>query len=350
MSSQPVTLDMSQATPIDAPQGGGVQLDMSKAEPIPAAAPPATISASKEPTTFMGKFGRWAENVSNDLKYGTDETGIGTVLKKMGAHGVYAGAPEAVGDFMASLPLGLLKMGKGAAEATPEVMGGPKGQTWQGLKDLAGGAMQAGTIPGSFIAPELAEGAAEAGGAVGEKVGQAASTVLHPKAAAGDILGEVQKAIGEHPVMADDAKEVAQEILDKVEATGIKTGGLKKSFQKFLAKASDSQTPMTFNEARDFEDTFRNLSSSQKMNMGGSVKPLLREFNNALRQSIEDTADAAGMGDRFRQGMKAYRIAAQYQKGVDAAKSEAGKAILKYAAGGAAIGAGAKIVDAVTGR
>src|SRR5580700_7388603 len=59
----------------------------------------ATISAIHEPTTFLGKFGRWAENVSNDMKYGTDETGIGTVLKKMGAHGVYMGNPEAVGDF-----------------------------------------------------------------------------------------------------------------------------------------------------------------------------------------------------------------------------------------------------------
>lgn len=100
--------------------------------------PTATISAVHEPTTFLGKFGRWAENVSNDLKYGTDETGIGTVLKKMGAHGVYMGNSEAVGDFMASLPLGLLKMAKSTPELAPAVIGGDKGRTWQGLKDVVG--------------------------------------------------------------------------------------------------------------------------------------------------------------------------------------------------------------------
>lgn len=129
----------------------------------------ATISAVHEPTTFLGKFGRWAENVSNDIKYGTDQTGIGTILKKMGAHGVYAGNPEAVGDFMASLPLGLLKSAKGTTEVSPHVIGGPEGKTWQGLKDVVGGGLQAATIPSVFVAPEVSElsratEGAEAGG------------------------------------------------------------------------------------------------------------------------------------------------------------------------------------------
>src|ERR1700678_262090 len=114
----------------------------------------ATISAGQEPTTYLGKFGRWAENVANDIKYGTDHTGIGTVLQKMGAHGVYNGNSDAVGDFMASLPLGLLKMGKGSSEVAPEVIGGPQGKTWQGLKDVVGGGFQAATIPAAFVAPE----------------------------------------------------------------------------------------------------------------------------------------------------------------------------------------------------
>jgi hypothetical protein len=48
-------------------------------------APMATMSAIPQPTTVSGRVERWAQNVSDDLKYGTDLTGIGTVLKKMGA-------------------------------------------------------------------------------------------------------------------------------------------------------------------------------------------------------------------------------------------------------------------------
>src|SRR5580658_3734311 len=63
-----------------------------------------TISADDTPTSLGGKLSRWAQNVADDIKYGTDVTGVGSVLKKLGAHGVYEGEPHAVGDFMASLP------------------------------------------------------------------------------------------------------------------------------------------------------------------------------------------------------------------------------------------------------
>jgi hypothetical protein len=103
----------------------------------------------------MGRYAKWLENVSDDIKYGTDHTGVGSVLKSLGAHGVYRGAPEAVGDFMASLPLGILKAQKGSAELTPQVLGGEKGHTWQGVKDLVGGGLQAIQIPASFSGPEV---------------------------------------------------------------------------------------------------------------------------------------------------------------------------------------------------
>jgi hypothetical protein len=170
--------------------------------------PTATISAVHEPTTFLGKFGRWAENVSNDLKYGTDETGIGTVLKKMGAHGVYMGNSEAVGDFMASLPLGLLKAAKGTSELAPSVIGGEKGRTWQGLKDVVGGGLQAVQIPSAFVAPEVGEVAAEGAGKAASAAGRAGSAVIDkvkplvtdiPKATEGklvDALGDIAEKSG----------------------------------------------------------------------------------------------------------------------------------------------------------
>jgi len=66
----------------------------------------------------------------DDIRHGTDVTGIGTLLHKMGAHGVYNGNPEAVGDFMASIPLGALRAAKGGAEITQD------GKGWQERKTL----------------------------------------------------------------------------------------------------------------------------------------------------------------------------------------------------------------------
>ena len=53
-----------------------------------------TISAPEQPKSFMGRYAKWLENVSDDIKYGTDHTGVGSVLKSLGAHGVYRGAPK----------------------------------------------------------------------------------------------------------------------------------------------------------------------------------------------------------------------------------------------------------------
>lgn len=140
-----------------------------------------TISAIHEPDTISGKIANWTDKVANDIKYGTDETGIGTVLKKMGAHGVYNGNPEAVGDFMASLPLGLLRMAKGGGK----ILFGGADESLEGLKDEALGGLQTGQIPASFIAPEAAdtEALSNAGeriaGATGKIVGKAKS-ILKP--------------------------------------------------------------------------------------------------------------------------------------------------------------------------
>ena len=101
-----------------------------------------TISATPQPSGLAERAERWADNVISDVKHGTDITGIGTVLKKMGAHGVYAGNPAAVGEFMASLPLGLLTMFKGQAQQAQA------GKFIQGTKNTASGILQAATIPG----------------------------------------------------------------------------------------------------------------------------------------------------------------------------------------------------------
>jgi len=177
-----------------------------------------TISATPQPTTYLGRFGQWAENVSNDIKNGTDNTGIGTVLKKMGNHGVYSGNSEALGDFMASLPLGLLKVGKGTTELAPQVIGGPKGRTVQGLKDVIGGGLQAAQIPSAFVAPEAGEVAANAAAKGTEALGEAVNTaknVLRPDAEvkAQMVKDAVKRVLG-NKANADTVNEAVSRIGD----------------------------------------------------------------------------------------------------------------------------------------
>jgi hypothetical protein len=129
-----------------------------------------SITATPEPTSVGGKVERWARNVSEDLKYGTDLTGIGTVLKKMGAHGVYSGNTQAVGDFMGSLPLGLSKVLTGMGEVAQS------GKRVQGAKDAVSGGLQAATIPSAFVAPEGAELAGQGIDAGASAASKAAST------------------------------------------------------------------------------------------------------------------------------------------------------------------------------
>lgn len=151
-------------------------------------APTATISATPQPTSIADRVQRWADNVSYDLQHGTDLTGIGHVLKAMGAHGLDYGNSKAVADYMGSLPLGLLKGIKGETELAQS------GKRWQGVKDVAGGALQASTIPGSFVAPEAAETAPEvlgkAGGAVADAASNAGATVAET---AGKAANAVKK-------------------------------------------------------------------------------------------------------------------------------------------------------------
>jgi hypothetical protein len=163
-----------------------------------AAAPQATIGSQAQPETMAGRYGQWAENVANDLKYGTDRTKIGSVMQALtahGFHGIYAGNPQAVADFMLSLPLGLLRATKGGAEVTQE------GQRMQGMKDIALGALQGSQMPTAFAglgggtgAEEAATGAGQAARA-GEEGMTAEEAALTPEQLA-DIDKQIRSARG----------------------------------------------------------------------------------------------------------------------------------------------------------
>jgi hypothetical protein len=285
------------------PPPAGYQMD---------SAPPeaqATISAVPPSTGWRDSLSRWAENVSNDVKYGTDTTGVGTVLKKMGAHGVYSGNPEAVGDFMASLPLGLLRSTKGAGEVTQP------GQAWQGAKDIVGGAAQAATIPASFMAPEAGELATDATtGAAHALAGKALPSVMRQNA--GKLFASVSEDAGSVPVALDNAQQGAANLLDW--QGKINPGSI---VNKFLQRVTRPNLPtMDYDEARQWYQVLGNMSADEASKLPPAVMRDVKGLVAGLKTDIGNAADQVGRAADYYQAMGDYAKAARLSEWLEAAK------------------------------
>lgn len=261
--------------------------------------PQATISATPQPTGIAGKAARWAQNVADDIKYGTDLTGVGSVLKGMGAHGVYSGNSKAVGDFMASLPLGLLKAGKGTAELSQS------GQRWQGTKDVAGGLLDAATIPGSFVAPEAGElagqGINEAGNAIASQASRAAKAVKAPftvdsiqpelQNAIRQTLASVAKDAGVNVSDTSSIRDAAQAVSDAIKAKG-----------SALYKQLDNALGGT--RFQTFDDQIGNVTRALRNSAGidpdqdGKLIERINDLESARNKAFEQ-AKAAGIDPKL---------------------------------------------------
>src|SRR5438876_4103648 len=294
-NSPGVTLDFSTFQPIQkaAPAAGsnlvpsgksGVTLDMSTFQPIGGSAqsvqnaddrdvmrgasqatsigPPAT------PSGWRDSLAHWSDNVMSDIRHGTDLTGVGTVLKRMGAHGVFNGNPEAVGDFMASLPLGVLKATRGGAEVTQE------GKTWQGTKDIVGGTAEALTIPSAFMGGPATE--------VGAGAGASASGKLFGNVErAGQLFNEVKTAAGGNPVEVTDA--MSQAVMRAKELSDAGAKGLPRVISKFFARVTDPEkAPIAWDEARDFYSNVSRLSANEYQSMNPQMAAQVGKFAGAF--------------------------------------------------------------------
>lgn len=319
------SLDQPAATP---PLPAGYSLDSS-----PAAAQPqvGSISAVPEPDSVGGKLSRWAQNVSDDIKYGTDITGAGAILKKMGARGVYAGNSSAVGDFMGSLPLGLARATKGAGE----------GPTWQGTKDVVGGLAQAATIPSSFIAPEAAETAASGATSLASK--------LNPgpmKEAAGGLLQSIAHDANKIPVQLENAGDAALKLMDWQKKTQ-----LGPTINKFLNRITSPKLgPLTYEEGRDFYSLLGNMSADEKLKMPAVVKYSLQEMTSGLKTDLGNAAEQVGRAADYYKGLGDYAKAMRLQDWYEGAKAAAIGG-LKYGIPAGMVGYGTKVgIDALTGK
>lgn len=302
------------------------------------------IKADTEPTGFRDRATRWAQSVMDDIKYGTDTTGVGSVLKKMGAHGVYNGNSKEVGDFMGSLPLGLARMTKGGAEVTEHPI--------QGGKDIIGGAAQAAEIPSLLASPAGAEAAvttAEKGAAaVGRGVEAIKAATPAAKIAKGaDIFKELKSTIGEHTVeMTDNLSKALFDIKEAVD-----TGAtLPSPINKFVTRIADlEQPPLTYSEARSFYSNIGDLAASDKMAMNDKGRRLLNQFRAALGDTIAATAENASKLHDYRTAMSTFAQGKKREEQLEIAK-EFAKDIalktLKLGAAGAAAKAGWDIYSA----
>jgi len=280
-----------------------------------------TISAtpgSMPGDSYAAKLKLWAQNVQSDLMHGTDLTGIGHVLKAMGAHGLQSGETEATAKFMGSIPLGLLRMTQGGSEL------GLPGQRWSGTKDVVGGALDASQIPGAFVAPEAGEVAGTATDAAfsqAERAAKGARDFLSVKSAVqpkiqGAITTAIRQAAQEHGISVPETtsvRDIAQTLSDAVRA---KAHGLYQQLDSALG-GTRFQT---------FDEQLTNIRNAIRDSLG--IDP---EKDAALAKRLQDVTNArnAAMEAIRRKGMDPENLIGQadalHQKAM--ALQDVGKAI-----------------------
>jgi hypothetical protein len=325
MGNSPVTLDFSKAQPLT--------LDFSKAEPLdgpaqtsgatPGASQITGIRATPAPSGMREKAERYLQNVADDLKYGTDVTGFGSFMKGLGAHGLYNGNPESVGDFLGSPLLGTLRAAKGGAEITQE------GKTWQGTKDIVGGAGEALQIPGAFMGgPGVSKGAEAADLAVGKVFGDAEK--------AGQLFNKVAAA-KDTPIEVTDDMYAALNQAKDLAAAGAK--GLPRVITKFFNRVDSVDQELTWDEARRFYTNVSRLSANEYQSMAPQMASAVSRFGAAFSDSLRAAAEASGVGEEYGDAMQLYSKAKSWQKfGANAwsvIKDKVGSAIAGAAGGGA---------------
>jgi hypothetical protein len=269
----PVTASQPQPTQT-APQGQGDifdQLSSGNASPSAVASPsssqpnvPTMVSATPD-EGFADKVKNWASNVTSDLRHGTDLTGVGSVLKALGAHGLDAGVSPGVAEFMGSLPLGLLKATKGAAEVTQP------GQRWQGTKDVVGGALDASTLPGAFVSPEA-----------GELAGVGSDTTLTQAAnAAKAVGGKLSKTFDTHSIQAP-LQQGVRNVLDTVARDAGVTPSPSASIRDVASSVADAVIARS-----------KGLYAQLDAATGGNVS----RFEQAARNVNQKLREVAGLDD-----------------------------------------------------
>jgi len=347
---QPTTVTVPEGVTFDAPLSQSTSVPVSNtpaAQSTPAnnpqssqsAQPSATISAtpgSMPGDPMAAKLKLWSQNVQSDLMHGTDLTGIGHVLKAMGAHGLQSGETEATAKFMGSLPLGLLRMTQGGSEL------GLPGQRWQGTKDTVGGALDASTIPGAFMAPEGGELIGQGTDAAltqAERAAKGARDLVSVKSVQPKVQGAITTAIRqtaqEHGVPLPEGasvRDIAQTLSDGVRA---KAHGL---YQQLDAALGGTRF-------QTFDEQLGNIQRAIRDSLGidpekdAALAKRLQDVTNArnaamdaVRKTGADPADLIGQANKLHQTSQALQeVSKAIRAATDVHPSAANEASVKTA-------------------
>jgi hypothetical protein len=232
-------------------------------------------------------------------------------------------------------------VGEGATYAAPTFLGP---STLLGRMALTGGAAGANTaITGGSpkdVALSTAAGALLQG--AGEKVPSFLSRYLPSglKAGASAAFDAASEAAGSNPVSAEGAGQAALGAQEMQQAGRT----MPRVMQRFLSRVTaPNAEPLSYDEARQYYSAASELSANEKAAITPAMRRQLNQFKSALGDAISQTADQAGVGQQYQQGMGDYRTAKRmedaWQKGWDVTK----KKIIPGLLGGGAAGAGYKL-------
>jgi hypothetical protein len=247
--------------------------------------------------SLPSKITLWAQSLHRDLMTGSANTDIGKLYKSIGGQPLEAGQGKDAAEFMASPILGPLRMVQGGGEAAQA------GQRWQETKDVIGGALDAATIPGSFVSPNAGELAGTAGDAVLSQAGRAGKALAKPFS-----LQAVQDALeGSHADIQQALETGTKAIQDDWHQT------VRGIFAK-VAQEADVQPE----QATSLHDVAANVSDAVKAKAQGLYKQADEALGGVRFQNFQDSVRNIKQAIREEVGIDPERDAALQQRLADA--------------------------------
>src|SRR5262249_35073586 len=174
-----------------------------------------------------------------------------------------------------------------------------------GLKTLIqrAGAVGAGSGAGSAAGGATPKEAAiqTAAGAVAQPIAEGTTALLGAvkgmlpsslRASAGSTLGQVKDVAGNIPVNTGKFGDTALQLWQE----GQSGASLPRSVSRLVQRITNpGSNPLTYAEAKSFQENISALSASERANIKPNVKRLLGQLNGELKSSLEDASQLGGM-------------------------------------------------------
>ena len=288
--------DPDTGKPVMTPDGKGIVLP-------PAAAPTGELRAASTGVV------PWFNDLENDLRHGGGRTVVGRAMGHLqgqgdkGYTGLEAGVSPGQADYMGSIPLGMAKAGKGAAEIGT-------GSPWKGTKDVVGGTLQMATIPSAFAVGPEGEAAVGAASNGVEKLWNKVPSIP-TRAKAGKLFDTVMSKSADLPVETTQSSEPLTRAFEMGERGMTRPKVVNQLFRRLTTPDAE---PMNYREARDFAQSLSRQSSSEGQKLTPAMKAQVGKLSHAFNEDVGQTAQGAGVGNEYQGAMDQYRQAMQLRK------------------------------------